>query len=98
MLEAMICKVLVIIKVENETHERILNHMGYERGIHYVGVDSLEEILPSFKSLCIKDKETMIEKAHLHTLENHTYEQRAKQLIALYEDYMKEIRGDQKKE
>jgi len=83
MLEAMICKALCIIKIENEAHELILKKMGFKNGEHYIGIDKLEEMKQAF--IETTNKKEIIENAYNITLKNHTYKNRVDFIINIYE-------------
>jgi hypothetical protein len=84
MLEAMICKTLCIIKIENEEHEKVLEDMGYKNGEHYIGINEIKEIKEMYKFP--NNKEEIIENAYQVTLENHTYKNRLDQIVKIYEE------------
>ena len=84
MIEAMGCKTLCVIKLENKRHEKILQKMGFINGTHYLGVKRLEDIKEAYNKL--KNKKEMIEKAYNVVINNHTYQNRIEQIIKKYEE------------
>lgn len=91
MLEAMACKTLCIIKLENERHEEILAKMGLEDGVHYIGIEHLEEIELAFQQT--PNKEEIIENAYELVHKKHTYKNRMNEIIELYN---KIVNGEKK--
>jgi len=82
MLEAMACTTLCVIRLENEDHERILKEFGFEKGVHYIGVDKVSEALNAYNET--NSKPTMIEKAYNEVMKNHTFKNQAQQIIDTY--------------
>lgn len=85
MLEAMICRTVCFMKIEDKQHEQVLENMGYKRSIDYVGVDKVEQIR-HHGAYIHSDNEYLAEKAYETTIKNHTYESRAKQILKLYDE------------
>jgi hypothetical protein len=85
-LEAMVCKVVCVIKIEDALHEEVLGNMGFIANEHYIKIDRLEEMVELHKNWNYDDYKTMVEKANKLVLENHTYDNRAKEIIELYEE------------
>lgn len=83
MVEAMGCKTLCVIKLENRHHEQILEKMGLFKDIHYLGVNKLEDIKEVYNTC--KNKEEIIKKAYNVVINNHTYNNRIDQIIKTYE-------------
>jgi len=87
MLEAMACKTLVVLKLQNEEHERVLLEMGFEKGVHYVGLKKYSELKELKKDFDIKKYEPIIENAFEVVKTRHTYNNRADYIIELYKDF-----------
>jgi len=90
MLEAMACKTLCVFRLDNEQHEQHLKELGFENGIHYVGLKSIEEI-PQIKNIIKKlDTDKIIEKAYKVVTTRHTHAIRVKEIVNLYKTIYKE--------
>lgn len=85
-LQAMACKTVVIMKIENEEHERVLESMGFKRGVHYIGMDEYSELKLLTKCFRYKDYKTMVEVAYDVIKSKHTYLHRAKKLLEIGEN------------
>jgi hypothetical protein len=85
-IEAMLCKTVVVMKLQNQEHEDILEKMGLFRGVHYVGMDDLSELNQLNASFKYKDWSEMIEKAYDVVSKLHMYSNRADYIIDLYKD------------
>jgi hypothetical protein len=92
MLDAMACKTLCLIKIENTEHERILYDMGFKANIHYVLFNKINDL----RNLDIHpaDIQRITENAYNVVFENHTYEKRFEQIKELYMSYMEKKTGD----
>ena len=82
-IEAMVSKTLVVLKLENKRHEEILEKIDFYNGKHYIGVKKLEDIKEVYEKT--KNKQKIIENAYEVVLNNHTYENRIDQIIKTYE-------------
>lgn len=87
MLQAMLCKTLCIIKLQDAHHEEILNEMGIHKDIHYIGVECIEDI-PRKDELKTYPIHNIIQNAYCLTYEEHTYNSRAEQILNLYHQYL----------
>ena len=91
MVDAMLCKTICIIKLENKRHEKFLEDMGFRKGIHYIGINSIEDInsdlLSNLKGIKLED---MVNSAYSITLQKHTYKNRFDQIIELYHGIKKQ--------
>lgn len=83
-IEAMACKTLVVLKLENKRHEETLKKMGFINGEHYIGVSKLSEIKEKFEGT--KNKKKIIENAYNVVMNRHTYQNRIEQIIKKYEE------------
>lgn len=92
-LEAMACKVLCIIKIENDEHEDILFRMGFQNGVHYIKIDELEELKELNSNWDYSQIEYMIENAYDVVINNHTYKHRVDFIVQMYQDWMLRSKG-----
>ena len=83
MLEAMACKTLCLIKLEDWEHEQALLKMGLENTVHYLGCESLEAFEKEYKRAPISN---IINEAYNYVKNNLTDEHCAKWLIDLYHE------------
>ena len=85
-LEAMASKVLCVIKLQDKRHREILERMGFFNGVHYFGIKKMSELENLEVHIELYPFTEMIENAYNMVLKNHTYKQRAKQVIDLFEN------------
>lgn len=90
MFDAMCSACLCIMKIQNKEHERVLEKMGFIRGIHYVGIANISDL----EGLYIDPKERMemVSRALDVVRERHTYFKRAEQVLEVYEECSKDIK------
>lgn len=88
MLEAMICKTVCIIKIEDKRHEETLKEMGFIAREHYIKIDKLEEMVELHENWDITKYKQMIEDAYTLVLKYHTYECRVQEFLELYQNEM----------
>lgn len=89
LLEAMACKTLCIIKLQDEYHRSVLSKFGFENGIHYISIDKLSKIKQAFDETT--NKEEIIENAYKLVLEKHTYKNRTDQILDIYEKHFRDL-------
>jgi hypothetical protein len=92
-LEAMACKTLCVIKIENEEHENVLYDMGFQAGVHYLKIDKISEMKKMHENWNFKNVKYMIENAYKVVTENHSFLNRVDQLVDLYMDYGMRYKG-----
>ena len=93
MLEAMLCKTVVILKLENKEHEDTFTRMGFNKNEHYINIEKLSDLKDLQKSWNYAHHSDMVKKAYKVVMENHTFINRAELLIELYNDYKLRHRG-----
>ena len=86
MLEAMSCKVLCFIKLQNKEHEQILSEMGFDNNKHYIGINNLRELQNLY--IDIKDRNQIIHNAYELVKRKHTYLEKAEQILNVYSKYL----------
>ncbi len=86
MLEAMACKTVCVIKLENERHKEILGYMGLKNNNHYFGIEKLSSLDNVDHALFEKHRERVIEDAYKVVSKKHTYLNRMKEIVSLYEE------------
>ncbi len=96
MLDAMACKTLCIMKIENDEHEQVLYNMGYKQGVHYIKITTMEDMLKTKSWLDGNEKivDAMIEKAYEATITRNTYSNRFDFIKDLYSRYTEKREGD----
>ncbi len=84
MFEAMACKTICLIRIQDAEHEQVLADLGFLRGKHYIGCDSIEK----FKELDLKkiDLELIRENAYNLVQEKYTDDHVADHLVNLYNE------------
>lgn len=82
MYEAMACKTLCILTLESQEHEKVLQEAGFEKGIHYIGVNRIDEIEQAF--IETTNKKEIINNAFNKITNEHTYIKIAKLISDLY--------------
>ena len=85
-LEGMYCKCVCVIKIEDDYHEVLLEKRGFIAGEHYIKINKLRDMVELNKNWNVDDYKDMIEKAYQLVLENHIYDNRAKEIIEIYEE------------
>ena len=90
MLEAMACKTLSVFKIESDQHRKVLEQMGYIFSEDYVGFYDIYEIEDFSNDLTFNrinlPLSEIIASAYEKTMKNHTYTQRAEQILKIYEE------------
>jgi hypothetical protein len=84
MFEAMACKTLYIIEIQSERHEQTLRELGFINGEHYIGLKKLEDIMYIDKLFTDEMKQEIVENAYNLVVKKHTYTNRAKQILEVY--------------
>lgn len=79
MLEAMGCKTVCIIKLENDRHKEILEKMDLFSGTHYVCISNLNQL-----GSVVFDAENITKKAYNLVKRKHTYENRMLEIVDIY--------------
>ncbi len=92
-LEAMACKTICVIKLENQEHEATLRNMGFIAGEHYIKINSLKEMKKLNDNWNYNDYKDMIEKAYKVVTEKHSYLNRVDQIVDLYSDFALRYKG-----
>jgi len=93
MLDAMVCKTVVYLKLENEEHEKVLESMGLNRNEHYIHVNDLQDLKVLHKTFNYNHHLEMVEKAYNVVISNHSFVNRAKILVEFYKDYIRSKKG-----
>ena len=87
MIEAMACKVVCFIIIENPEHRVILEKMGLKAGVHYVEIKGITDLLEYKKTFKYKNYKAMVEAAYKVVREDHTFLNRVDTLIEFYNEY-----------
>lgn len=87
--EAMYCKVVCIIKLENKVHEAILRDLGFIANEHYISIDSISDIVEIQKKWDMKKYKEMVENAHEVVVNNHLFKHRVEFIEEEYLRYMR---------
>lgn len=93
MVEAMACKVVCAIRIENEDHEWVLREMGLLPNEHYIPITDVSDVAKINKVFKYKEYKTMVNKAYKVVMEKHTYQNKADELIKHYNDWAFRLRG-----
>lgn len=89
-LEAMVSKVICIIKLENEEHEDVLRQMGFEPNIHYISIKEVKDMVELHKTWDYSKYKDMIEKAYEIVMNRHLFIHRVDEIAQLYKNFMLE--------
>lgn len=81
-IEAMACRTLCFIKLENEVHRQVLESMGLFEGVHYINFTDWDQLKEENKKL--GDYKHIVENAYKLVVNNHTYKNRVDFIIELF--------------
>jgi len=86
-IEAMFCKTIPVIVIENRAHESCLSEMGFEANEHYIKVKSIDDIKKLNDSWDYNSVKHIAEAGRKIVSERHLYSHRVDQIIDIYRDY-----------
>lgn len=89
-VEAMACKTLCVFRLDDAIHERYLEKLGFINMVHYVGLNTFEDIPKINDILKDVDIDRMIDTAYDVVVKRHTHFSRAKKILRIY-DEIKEV-------
>ena len=87
-LEAMYCKVVVIMRLESEEHRKALQEMGFNANEHYVEIKELKDMVELNKTWKYENYKEMTEKAYNVVISRHLFSHKVDFLVNEYKDYM----------
>jgi len=87
-LEAMYCKVVVIMRLESEEHRKALQEMGFNANEHYVEIKELKDMVELNKTWKYENYKDMTEKAYNVVINRHLFSHKVDFIVNEYKDYM----------
>jgi hypothetical protein len=87
-LEAMACKVVIFVKLENKEHEEVLRQMGLEPNVHYVSIKSVKELVEINKNWNFEKYKPIIENAYEVVTKRHSFLNRVDEIAEMYKKFV----------
>jgi len=87
-LEAMICKVVCIMRLESEEHRDTLKKMGFIANEHYIEIQEISDMVELNKNWNYDDYKDMVDKAHDVVINRHTFDKKVDFIVNEYKEFI----------